>query len=76
MCIVVHNFCHLLPNAAHENEFFFDVGNDQFFLAHIFTSDFVVQLFSYWGHLGVPVFVFLTGYGLSQKYECSPIMVN
>lgn len=76
MCIIVHNFCHLLPNAVRENEFFYDVGNDHYFMTHVFTSDFVVQLFSYWGHLGVPVFVFLTGYGLSQKYECSTNIVD
>ena len=76
LCIFVHNYCHLLPNTARENEFYFDVDNDSYFISHIFTSDFVIQLFSYLGHLGVPVFVFLTGYGLAQKYECSPVMVE
>ena len=28
------------------------------------------ELFSFLGWIGVPVFVFLTGYGLASKYPC------
>lgn len=66
--IFIHNFCHLLKWAAHENEFFFSMENDVYFWDHVFSVDFGVHLFSYLGHWGVPVFVFLTGYGLSIKY--------
>ena len=66
--IFLHNYCHLLPNASHENEFFFSEENNIYFWNHLFSTDFLVQLFSYLGHLGVPVFVFLTGLGLSIKY--------
>ena len=66
--IFLHNYCHLLPNAAHENEFYFSEEHNSIFWNNILSSDILVQLFSYLGHLGVPVFVFLTGYGLSIKY--------
>ena len=32
------------------------------------SSDFFIHFFSFWGHLGVPIFVFLSAYGLSLKY--------
>ncbi len=69
MCIVLHNYCHFLPLAANENEFSFSEENYMYFLTHIFSSDFIIQLFSFLGHLGVPSFVFLTGYGLAKKYN-------
>lgn len=67
--IMLHNFAHWLPNAARENEFSFSSENNYYFWSSIFGKDFFIQFFSYWGHLGVPVFVFLTGYGLAQKYD-------
>lgn len=66
--IFLHNYCHLIPDAAHENEFYYSEENNSYFWNHLLSSDIIVQLFSYLGHLGVPVFVFLTGYGLSKKY--------
>lgn len=68
MSIFVHNYCHMLLGAVHENEFWFSEENNREFWMKVFGSDVVVQVFSYLGHLGVPVFVFLTGYGLSVKY--------
>lgn len=69
LCIVFHNFMHWLPDAVHENEFFFDVNNTYSFCEKVCSGDFFVQMFSFWGHLGVPVFVFLSGYGLALKYS-------
>jgi len=74
--IFLHNYCHLLPNASHENEFFFSEENNLYFWGHLFSTDFLIQLSSYLGHLGVPVFVFLTGYGLSIKYGQSKDRVD
>lgn len=68
MSIVMHNYCHILPNVAHENEFYFSEEHNLYFWQHFFSTDFIFHLFSYFGHLGVPVFVFLTGYGLMSKY--------
>ncbi len=67
--IFIHNFCHWLPSAASENEFGFSEENNTYFLTNVLSSDFLIHLFSYLGHLGVPVFVFLTGYGLAKKYN-------
>lgn len=69
IAIVIHNFCHHIPNAVSENEFEFDIQNTWNFWAKVFTSDCLLQIASYWGYLGVPIFVFLSGYGLSQKYD-------
>lgn len=69
LCIVFHNFMHWLPGAVHENEFSFDINNTYSFCEKVFNDDFFVQMFSFWGHLGVPVFVFLSGYGLALKYS-------
>ncbi len=69
MSIMVHNYCHLLPGASHENEFFFSEENYCYFWNNIFSFNLIIHFFSFWGHLGVPVFIFLTGYGLAIKYK-------
>lgn len=67
--IMLHNFCHWLPGAVPENEFSFSLDHYETFWESVVSMDFLIQIFSFFGHLGVPVFVFLTGYGLAQKYE-------
>ena len=67
--IMLHNFCHWLPGAAPENEFSFSLDHYVYFWKSVLGTDFAIQIFSFFGHLGVPVFVFLTGYGLAQKYD-------
>lgn len=69
MAIMIHNYCHWLPYASQENEFYFDVNNHLYFVRSIISQDFIIHLFSYLGHFGVSIFVFLSGYGLSQKYD-------
>lgn len=67
--IMLHNFCHWLPGAAPENEFSFSLEHYESFWESVVSMDFLIQIFSFFGHLGVPVFVFMTGYGLAQKYD-------
>ena len=67
--IMLHNFSHWLPGAAPENEFSFSLEHYNYFWDHVIGRDFLIQFFSFFGHLGVPVFVFLTGFGLAQKYD-------
>ena len=67
--IMLHNFAHWLPGAVPENEFSFSLEHYESFWESVGNMDFLIQIFSFFGHLGVPVFVFLTGYGLSQKYD-------
>lgn len=69
ICIILHNYAHWLPGSAQENEFTFNPDNNINFWYSVMDTDFLIQIFSYFGHMGVPVFVFLTGYGLSQKYD-------
>lgn len=70
--IMLHNYCHWLPGAIKENEYMFDIGHG-LKLHHYFSTgideNVLVQLFSVFGHYGVPVFIFLSAYGLVQKYE-------
>ena len=67
--IFLHNYCHLLPYSAAENEFSFSAANNAAFWTMLHGDRIVIQFFSFWGHLGVPLFVFLSGYGLVMKYD-------
>jgi hypothetical protein len=71
LAIMLHNYCHFIGKIVKENEYqFFTSNNDR--LWQILTNpDYLlpVHLLSYFGHYGVPVFLFLSGYGLVIKYE-------
>lgn len=70
LCIVLHNFCHWLPVCALENEYTFHPERTWALLSFISRGEHVLlNLFSYVGHYGVPLFLFLSGYGLVMKYE-------
>ncbi len=73
LCIILHNYCHWIPFAVHENEFSFNLEYYFNFWNSIQWNTLFIQFFSFWGHLGVPVFVMLSGYGLVQKYDNSKI---
>lgn len=67
LCIVFHNFFHWIPPIPGENEFMFHpqkVMNLFRFLGEQ-PGEFVNTLFSYFGHYGVQLFVFLSGFGLA-----------
>lgn len=66
LVIVLHNFLHVFPNWAIENEFAFDRAKFEAY-RNGFTNDLFHNFglfFSYFGHYGVQLFVFLSGYGL------------
>ena len=69
--IALHNYCHLLRIAVKENEFTFSYANaDGLWHALLHHScNLPIHLVSFFGHYGVPVFLFLSAYGLTQKYE-------
>lgn len=71
LAIVLHNYCHFIGKIVKENEYqFFTSNNDG--LWRILTNPdelLPVHLLSYFGHYGVPVFLFLSGLGLVKKYE-------
>ena len=71
--IMLHNYCHWLPFAVPENEFSFDLEKYIHFWNAISWDTIFIQFFSFWGHLGVSVFVLLSGYGLVLKYDNTTI---
>lgn len=71
IAIIVHNYCHRFGSMPSENEFIFSTDNVTRMLHCLGTLDglFPLQLFSFFGHYGVAVFIFLSAYGLVLKYE-------
>lgn len=71
--IVLHNYCHFLGFAVKENEYRFAAERPALFMDKLLAmdSDLFIHCFSFLGHYGVPLFLFLSGYGLVRKYELS-----
>jgi hypothetical protein len=71
LAIVLHNYCHFIGKIVKENEYqFFTSNNDRLWHALTNPNELLpVHLLSYFGHYGVPVFLFLSGFGLVKKYE-------
>lgn len=68
LCIMMHNFLHCVY--VEENEFTFSLDNYNLVNSiSVFDWNTIFHYISYWGWYGVPIFIFLSGYGLSQKYE-------
>ncbi len=72
--IILHNYCHFLGFAVKENEYKFDSSRPMQFFDKLFSldSDLFIHFFSFLGHYGVPIFLFISGYGLVKKYEAHP----
>lgn len=70
LMIVIHNFMHLFPTPQ-ENEFQFNP--DRFFdLFHLILNEpenIIRVSFSFFGHFGVQIFVFISAYSLAKKYS-------
>ena len=69
--IILHNYCHFLGFAVKENEYTFTLAKPMQLLDRIMTlnHDLLVHVLSFFGHYGVPVFLFISGFGLVCKYE-------
>ena len=74
IAIMLHNYCHFIGKIVKENEYMFEtINNDRLWHALTHPDELLpVHLLSYFGHYGVPVFLFLSGLGLVLKYEASP----
>ncbi len=73
MGIMLHNFCHWLPGCAIENEYTFSSERTFRFIELLTQGQHVMlNFFSFAGHYGVPLFLFVSGYGLVRKYETKP----
>lgn len=68
--IFLHNYCHWLGPVVKENEYTFSQHNVDWLTAVMASPDGLLpaHLVSFFGHYGVPVFLFLSAYGLEQKY--------
>ncbi|HEY3707185.1 MAG TPA: hypothetical protein VGL22_19145, partial [Terracidiphilus sp.] len=65
LAIVFHNFFHLI-SPVRQNEFVFHPGLFAVFLQTVRQPSLAIQaFFSFFGHFGVAVFIFLSAYGLT-----------
>lgn len=77
IAIVLHNFCHIIPGVTLENESDFHSSNITNLTAAKETIlQWVFDVLSFFGWYGVPVFMFLTGYGLVMKYERNKVPLS
>ena len=72
--IFLHNFCHWLkPGIILENEYNFNFNFSRQMWDYLTQGGIdmylPIQFFSFFGHYGVPIFLFLSGFGLVMKYE-------
>lgn len=69
--IILHNFTHWLPRCVPENEYTWALSRIQMYVHYITNGGphLVLNFFSHYGHYGVALFLFLSGYGLVKKYE-------
>ena len=72
--IFLHNYCHWLGPIVKENEYQYFLHNVDWLNQVMVSMDLnlPVHLLSFFGHYGVPVFLFLSAYGLVMKYEAKP----
>jgi peptidoglycan/LPS O-acetylase OafA/YrhL len=70
--IVFHNYFHLVSPAL-QNEFYFHPMGFRVFLETVVHPSLSIQaLFSFFGHFGVQVFIFLSAYGLAKSHWEDP----
>lgn len=68
LAIVLHNFFHAV-SPAHQNEFTFSSSRFSVFLDTVVHPALSIQaFFSFFGHFGVQLFIFLSAYGLSKSH--------
>lgn len=68
--IFLHNYCHWLGPVVKENEYTFNHGNADWLWSVTMNADNLLPMhwISFFGHYGVPIFLFLSAYGLEKKY--------
>ena len=69
--LFLHNYCHWLGQIVKENEYTFNAENVTRMNQALVHPDahLPMHLLSFFGHYGVPAFLFLSGYGLFKKYH-------
>ena len=71
LAIMLHNYCHWLKDIIRENEYtWLQWKCDRLWTVIQQPDEFLpMHLLSFFGHYVVPVFLFLSGFGLVMKYE-------
>ena len=67
---MVHNFVDILLDIS-SNEMAYSPKATDTFLANLFTADAFWYIISFAGWIGVPLFFFMSGYGLTKKYDAA-----
>lgn len=68
LLIMIHNFVDVLLN-INRNEMAYSQKATDVFLDHVFTVDSLWYILAFAGWIGVPLFFFISGYGLTKKYS-------
>ncbi len=73
LAIFLHNYSHILSGIVTENEYSFVSKHPHQLLYQLLhpTLELPLHLLSFFGHYGVPLFLFLSAYGLEKKYSSS-----
>ena len=71
LLIITNNFGHMINGVHPDNEFTYCYANVSGFLDSLlhFSNLFPLELLSFYSPFGVMIFIFLSGYGLTLKYE-------
>lgn len=71
LAIILHNYCHFFGLAVKENEYTFTADRPLQLMDKLINLDanLFIHVFSFFGHYGVPIFLFISGFGLVMKYE-------
>jgi len=69
LLIVLHNLLHFIKPNTSENEFSFSISNFERLVEYFTFADAYNLFFSYFGHYGVQLFIFISGYGLFKAYS-------
>lgn len=72
--IFLHNYCHWLNPVVKENEYQYFQRNVDWFTQVTTNIDTLLpaHIISFFGHYGVPIFLFLSAFGLERKYNIRP----
>lgn len=78
LAIFLHNYSHILSGIVTENEYSFVSKHPHQLLYQLLhpTLELPLHLLSFFGHYGVPLFLFLSAYGLEKKYAASDKLVS
>lgn len=76
LLIALHNYCHKIPGIVQENEYTFHIRHAWRMLYIWLHPEALLPLhvISFVGHYGVPVFLFLSAYGLERKYASREVL--